>query len=93
MLSKCERNYTTEKELLSIETYHKFQSYLLGNTVVVWTDHQALTFLQNYRLTRWLLVLQVEHCNGKDNGSGKGWQQRKHTRVVRRKDKFRKECS
>lgn len=78
-LSNGERNYTTtEKELLSIVfACGKFRTYLLGNKVIVRTDHQALTFLQNCRLThgrltRWILLLQeyhlqVEHCKGKDN--------------------------
>lgn len=78
-LSKCERNYTTtEKELLSIVfACNKFRTYLLGNKIIVRTDHQALTFLQNCRLTpgrltHWILVLQeynlqIQHCHGKEN--------------------------
>lgn len=75
----AERNYTTtEKELLSIVfAVRKFRTYLLGNTVVVRTDHKALSFLNTCKLThgrlmRWVLVLQEynmswEYIKGADN--------------------------
>lgn len=78
-LTKSERNYTvTEKEMLGVVFgCIKFRTYLLGNEIVVRTDHRALTFLQNCklghgRLTRWTLALQDynikwEHVPGKDN--------------------------
>lgn len=69
---------TTEKELLAIIwALQKFRSYLLGAEIHVITDHAALTFLRecklsHARITRWSLAiqdyhLQIEHCAGKKN--------------------------
>lgn len=46
-LNSAEKKYsTTEKELLSIlNAVQKWRHYLLGNRVIVRTDHQALMFL------------------------------------------------
>lgn len=78
-LNTAERNYSiTELELLSIVfACEKFRVFILGYTVIVLTDHQALTFLfqcrlRNARLTRWTLHLQefnlqVKHIPGSDN--------------------------
>jgi transposase InsO family protein len=64
-LLDAERRYTTtEKELLSVVfAVTKFRTYLLGNKVVVRSDHKAISFFKRYklshgRLTRWCLVLQ-----------------------------------
>ena len=64
-LTKAEFNYTiTEKETLSVVfAMTKFQTYFLNSDVVVQTDHQAITFFKNCkmshgRLTRWMLQLQ-----------------------------------
>ena len=64
-LLNSEKNYTTtEKEALSIVfACRKFRTYLLGNKVIIRSDHQALTFLKNCKLThgrlvRWMLILQ-----------------------------------
>ncbi|XP_050889325.1 uncharacterized protein LOC127094545 [Lathyrus oleraceus] len=58
-------NYaTTEKELLAVVyTFDKFQQYLLGSKVIVYTDHAALKYLfakqdSKSRLLRWILPLQ-----------------------------------
>ena len=59
-----------------------FHIYLYGQTFVLQTDHQPLTWLQrmksaNGRLTRWALTLQpnhfrMEHRKGTDNGNADG---------------------
>ena len=57
-------NATTEKELLSIVfTFDKFRPYLIGNKVIVHTDHLAIKYLMTKkdaksRLIRWVLLLQ-----------------------------------
>ena len=78
-LLTSEKNYaTTEKEALSIVfACRKFRTYLLGNKVIIRSDHQALTFLKNCKLTHgrlvhWMLILQeydltIEYCKGKEN--------------------------
>lgn len=59
-----DKNYTTEKVLLSIEfATKKIRTYLLWNTVVIRTNHQAMAFLKTWKLTyswltTWALVLQ-----------------------------------
>lgn len=65
ILNKWERQYSiTEKEALAIVwAFKKFRTYLLGRKVIVYTDHKALTFLQDCRLThtrltRWAILLQ-----------------------------------
>ena len=65
MLNEAHRNYTTtEKELLAVVyALDKFQSYLIGSDIVIFTDHSALKYLltkQNAkaRLIRWVLLLQ-----------------------------------
>ena len=47
ILLPAEKNYTTtEKEFLAVVfAIDKFRSYLVGNKVVVWTDHSALKYL------------------------------------------------
>ena len=58
-------NYTTmEKELLAVVfALDKFQSYLLGSKVIIYSDHAALRHLlakneTKPRLIRWILLLQ-----------------------------------
>ncbi|RDY13989.1 Retrovirus-related Pol polyprotein, partial [Mucuna pruriens] len=58
-------NYTTtKKELLAIVfALDKFQSYLLGSKIIVFSDHAALRFLlkkpdAKLRLIQWMLLLQ-----------------------------------
>ena len=64
-LNDAQLNYaTTEKELLSIVfAFDKFRPYLIGNKVVVHTDHSAIKYLitkkdAKPRLIRWVLLLQ-----------------------------------
>ena len=64
-LNEAQRNYTTtEQELLAVVyALDKFQSYLIGSDIVIFTDHSALKYLltkQNSkaRLIIWVLLLQ-----------------------------------
>ena len=64
-LNDAQLNYaTTEKELLAIVfAFDKFRPYLIGNKVVVQTDHSAIKYLMTKkdakpRLIRWVLLLQ-----------------------------------
>ena len=64
-LNDAQLNYaTTEKELLAIVfAFDKFRPYLIGNKVVVHTDHSAIKYLMTKkdakpRLIRWVLLLQ-----------------------------------
>ena len=65
LLSKSECNYSiTEKECLALVwDTKKFRSFIWGNKVQVYTDHQALCWLMTKRdlagrLARWSLTLQ-----------------------------------
>jgi hypothetical protein len=64
-LNDAQLNYsTTEKELLAVVfALDKFQSYLLGSKVIIYSDHAALKYLfsktdAKSRLIRWILLLQ-----------------------------------
>ena len=72
-LNKAQRNYTTiEKELLTVVyALDKFQAYLVGSNIIIFTDHSALKYLltkQNAkaRLIRWVLLLQEFNLQIKD---------------------------
>ena len=65
LLDDAQINYTTtEKELLAIfYTFDKFRSYLVGQKVIVYSDHVVLKYLLSKkdakpRLIRWILMLQ-----------------------------------
>ncbi|RDX97044.1 Retrovirus-related Pol polyprotein, partial [Mucuna pruriens] len=67
-------NYTTtEKELLAIVfALDKFQLYLLGSKIIVFSNHAALRFLLKKldakpRLIRWMLLLQEFNIEIRDN--------------------------
>jgi RNase H-like domain found in reverse transcriptase/Reverse transcriptase (RNA-dependent DNA polymerase)/Integrase zinc binding domain len=61
-LSKTQLNYTTtERELLAIvETLKEFRNILLGQQVIVYTDHQNLTYkvFNVERVMRWRLIIE-----------------------------------
>ena len=63
-LNDAQLNYaTTKKELLAIVfSFDKFRPYLIGNKVVVHTDHSAIKYLMTKkdakpRLIRWVVLL------------------------------------
>nr|GEX96126.1 hypothetical protein [Tanacetum cinerariifolium] len=65
-MAEAESNYTTiEKEMLvMVYAFEKFQSYLIMNKSIVYTDHFALKYLfakkdSKARLLCWVLLLQV----------------------------------
>jgi hypothetical protein len=75
-LSSAETRYTTGKqELLSIvETLKEFREILLGEQVIVHTDHLNMLYgkVSNDRITRWILLLEeygptCVHIAGKNN--------------------------
>lgn len=75
-LNSAQRNYTTgEQELLSIvETLKEFRNILLGQQIVVHTDHLNIlqSSLANSRVVRWRLMLEeygakFVHVKGEDN--------------------------
>ena len=75
-LNGAQRRYTTgEQELLSIvETLKEYRNILLGQKVIVHTDHQNILYnkLSTDRVVRWRLLLEefgpeFKHVNGKDN--------------------------
>ena len=66
-------NYaTTKKEFMAIVfTFDKFRPYLIGNRVIVHTDHSAIKYLMTkkdakLRLIRWVLLLQEFDLEIKD---------------------------
>uniref|UniRef100_A0A2N9HGI3 RNA-directed DNA polymerase n=1 Tax=Fagus sylvatica TaxID=28930 RepID=A0A2N9HGI3_FAGSY len=73
-LNSAQMNYTTtEKELLAVVfALDKFRSYLMGTSIVVFTDHHAaLRYLLSKkdakaRLIRWILLLQEFNLQIKD---------------------------
>ena len=65
LLDDAQINYTTiEKELFAIfYTFDKFRAYLVGQKVIVYSDHAALKYLLSKkdakpRILRWILMLQ-----------------------------------
>ena len=72
-LNEAQKNYTTtEKELLAVVfALDKFRAYLVGSSIVVFTDHSALKYLltkqdAKARLIRWILLLQEFNLQIKD---------------------------
>jgi len=81
-LSKAERAYCiTRKELLAVYKYiHAFKHYLYGRTFTVRTDHQALTWMLNWKKPNtsqycsWIAELEcydfdIEHRAGRNHGN------------------------
>ena len=65
ILNEAQNNYTTiEKELLAIVfALDKFRAYLVGASIVIFTDHSVLKYLVKKkdlkaRLICWILLLQ-----------------------------------
>ena len=65
MLNDVQLNYaTTEKELLDVVfDFEKFRHYLIGNKVIVFTNHSAIKYLMTKkdakpRLIQWVLLFQ-----------------------------------
>ena len=72
-LNDAQLNYVTiEKEILVIVfAFDEFRPYLIGNKVIVHTDHSAIKFLMTKkdakpRLIRWVLLLQEFDMEIKD---------------------------
>ena len=72
-LNDAQLNYaTTENEFLAIVfVFDKFRPYLIGNKIVVRTDHSAIRFLMSKkdakpRLIRWVLLQQEFDVEIKD---------------------------
>ncbi|XP_060202672.1 uncharacterized protein LOC132631089 [Lycium barbarum] len=72
-LNAVQMNYiVTEQELLAIVfAFEKFQAYLLGSKIVVYTDHAVLRYLMAKKeakpqLIRWVLLLQEFDFEVKD---------------------------
>ena len=72
-LNDAQLNYaTTEKELLAIvSAFDKFRPYLIGNKVIVHTNHSAIKYLMNKKdakpgLIWWVLLLQEFDVEIKD---------------------------
>ena len=66
-------NYATiEKELpLIVFAFEKFRAYLIGNRVIVHTNHSTIKYLMTKkdvkpRLIRWVLLLQEFYLEIKD---------------------------
>ena len=76
-MNSAQRNYsmTGEQELLSIiETLKEFRNILLGQEIIVHTDHMNIIYgnLSNSRIACWWLLLEefgpeYRHIKGKDN--------------------------
>ena len=65
LLDDAQINYTTiENELLAIVyAFDKFRAYLVGQKVIVYSDHAALKYRLSKkdtkpRILRWILILQ-----------------------------------
>ena len=64
-LNSAQTNYTTtERELLSIvETLKEFKNILFGQKIIIYTDHQNLTYAKfnTERVIRWRLIIEEFH--------------------------------
>ena len=77
-LNDVQLNYATaEKELLTVVfAFDKFRPYLIGNKVIVFTDHSAIKYLMTKkdakpRLIRWVLLLQEFDVDIRDKKGSK----------------------
>jgi hypothetical protein len=79
VLTETERKYTTsEQELLAVVyALQKFRIFVIGHSVIIYSDNKALTFLKKCnlnsgRITRWVMQLQeydltINHIKGTEN--------------------------
>ena len=65
-LNEAQRNYTsTEKELLAVVyALDKFQAYLVGSDIIVFTDHSALNNCSPNKMLRLGLSSGFSYCKG-----------------------------
>ena len=63
-LNDAQLNYTTiEKELLAIVfAFDKFKPYLIGNKVIVFTNHSTIKYLMTKKDTKPRLIRWVLYC-------------------------------
>ena len=75
-LSETQQRYTTtERELLSIvETLKEFRNILLGQEIIIYTDHKNLTYKEfnTERVMRWRLLIEeygpeIKYIKGENN--------------------------
>jgi hypothetical protein len=66
-LNSARTRYTTgeQEELSLVETIKEFRDILLGQQVIVHTDHLNILYgkLSNDRITRWILLLEEYRPN------------------------------
>ena len=62
-LNDAQLNYATEKELLAIVfAFDKFRPYLIGNKVIVFTDHSVIKYLMTKKDTNLDLFGGCSYC-------------------------------
>ena len=94
-LNDAQRNYsTTEKEILAIVfALEKFQSYLLGTKVIVYSNHATIRYLMTKkeakpRLIRWILLLSEFDLEVKDKRGTKNHVADHLSRLVHMEDEL-----
>ena len=62
-LNDAQLNYaTTKKELLAVEfTFDKFRPYLIGNKLIVYTDHSAIKYLIVKKEAKLKLIIRFSY--------------------------------
>ena len=79
-LNDAQKNYTTtEKELLAVVyALNKFRAFLIGSSIMVFTNHSTLKYLltkkdAKARLIRWILLLQEFNLQIRDKKVLRMW--------------------